>query len=127
MLSEIAAAGRAVCVLAIAGTDSYLKWSGATLDALPTSWRSAQLLIENPMMPSAAQMQAACACRVEVLSHAEVVRRIRRECQARPHRHPYRSRRLGVVFVGECVGRGVQLADGSWALLDLTPAPVGQR
>ena len=47
--------------------------------------------------------------------------------EACPHRHPYRSRRLGVVFVGECVGRGVQLADGSWALPDLTPAPIGQR
>ena len=82
MLSETAAAGPpAVRVLAIADTDSYLKWSAATLDALPTSWGSAQLLIENPVMPSAAQMQAACACRVEVLfSHAEVVRRIRREC-----------------------------------------------
>jgi hypothetical protein len=67
-------------VLAIADTDSYLKWSAATLDALPTSWGSAQLLIENPVMPSVAQMQAACACRVEVLSYAEVVRRIRREC-----------------------------------------------
>ena len=83
MLSEAtAAAPPAVRVLAISDTDSYLKWSAATLDALPTSWVSAQLLIENPVMPSAAQMQAACARRVEVLSRAEVVRRIRRECPA---------------------------------------------
>src|SRR4249920_3604672 len=81
MLSEAAAAAPpAVRVLAIADTDSYLKWSAATLDALPTSWESAQLMIQNPVMPSAAQMQAACARRVEVLSRAEVVRRIRREC-----------------------------------------------
>ena len=91
MLSETAAAGpSAVRVLAIADTDSYLKWSAATLDALPTSWGSAQLLIENPVMPSAAQMQAACACRV----------------------------------VGECVGRGLQLANGWWALPDFTPGPI---
>src|SRR6476469_344203 len=81
MLSEAAtAAPPPVRVLAIADTDSYLKWSAATLDALPTSRESAQLLIENPVMPSAAQMRAACSRRVEVLSHAEVVRRIRREC-----------------------------------------------
>ena len=81
MLSEAAAAAPpAVPVLAIADTDSYLKWSAATLDALPTSWESVQLLIENPVTPSAAQIQAACARRVEVLSLAESVRRIRREC-----------------------------------------------
>lgn len=68
-----------VRVLAIADTDSYLKWSAATLDALPHSWQSAQLLIENPVMPSIAQIQSASRRRVEVLSHAAVVRRIRRE------------------------------------------------
>jgi Putative glycosyltransferase (DUF6716) len=57
-----------------------LKWSAATLEALLTSRESVQLLIQNPVMPSAAQIQAACARRVEVLSRAEVARRIRREC-----------------------------------------------
>ena len=38
----------AVRVLAIADTDSYLKWSAATLEALPESWESTQLLIANP-------------------------------------------------------------------------------
>jgi putative glycosyltransferase DUF6716 len=68
-----------VRMLAIADTDSYLKWSSATLDALPRSWQSAQLLIKNPAMPSIAQTQAASKRRVEVLSHAAVIRRIRRE------------------------------------------------
>ena len=49
-----AAAGTpaAVRVLAIADTDSYLKWSAATLEALPSSWECTQLIIENPVMPS---------------------------------------------------------------------------
>jgi hypothetical protein len=69
----------AVRVLAIADTDSYLKWSAATLEALPASWESSQLLIKNPVMPSAAQVQAASNRSVEILNHAEVVRRIRVE------------------------------------------------
>jgi hypothetical protein len=68
-----------VRVLAVADTDSYLKWSAATLDALPNCWESAQLLIENPVMPSTAQIRAASSRMVEVLSHAGVKRRIRRE------------------------------------------------
>jgi hypothetical protein len=67
----------AVRVLAIADTDSYLKWSAATLAALPDSWESTQLLIENPVMPSAAQIRAASNRPVEVLTHAALVRRIR--------------------------------------------------
>jgi Putative glycosyltransferase (DUF6716) len=70
----------AVRVLAIADTDSYLKWSAATLDALPHSWESSQLLIRNPVMPSEAQMRAASSRPVEVLSHAALIRRIRIEC-----------------------------------------------
>ena len=81
MLAEVPAAAQpAVRVLAIADTDSYLKWSAATLDALPRSWESTQLLIENPVMPSAAQIQAGSRRRVDVLSHAAVIRRIRGDC-----------------------------------------------
>jgi hypothetical protein len=69
-----------VRVLAIADTDSYLKWSVATLDALPGSWESTQLIIKNPVMPSAAQIQAVSSQHVEVLTNAELVRRIRLEC-----------------------------------------------
>jgi hypothetical protein len=74
------AASAAVSVLAIADTDSYLKWSAATLDALPHSWESSQLLIRNPVMPSEAQIRAASRRPVEVLSFGALVRRIRREC-----------------------------------------------
>jgi len=63
----------AVRVLAISDTDSYLKWSAATLEALPDSWESTQLLIENPVMPSLAQTRAASKRPVEVLTHAPLV------------------------------------------------------
>ena len=68
-----------VRVLAIADTDSYLKWSAATLEALRL-WESTQLLIENPVMPSLAQIRAASKRPVEVLTHAALVRRIRTTC-----------------------------------------------
>ena len=82
MHSEATAAGdrAGVRVLAIADTDSYLKWSAATLDALPGSWESTQLIIKNPVMPSAAQIRAVSSQHVEVLTNAELVRRIRLEC-----------------------------------------------
>jgi hypothetical protein len=67
-------------VLAIADTDSYFKWSVATLEALPGSWQSTQLIIKNPVMPSAAQIRAVSSLPVEVLPNAELVRRIRLEC-----------------------------------------------
>lgn len=79
MLPEFQPQSAAVRVLAIADTDSYLKWSAATLEALPASWESSQLLIKNPVMPSAAQVQAASNRSVEILNHAEVIRRIRVE------------------------------------------------
>jgi hypothetical protein len=69
-----------VRVLAIADTDSYLKWSAATLDALPNRWESSQVVISNPVMPSKAQIRAASSGPVEVLSHPALLRRIRRDC-----------------------------------------------
>ena len=81
MQAEAAVGARAaVRLLAIADTDSYLKWSAATLEALPSSWQSTQLIIKNPVMPSAAQIRAVSSRPVEVLTNAEVVRRIRLEC-----------------------------------------------
>jgi hypothetical protein len=74
------AARAAVRVLAISDTDSYLKWSAATLDALPASWESSQVLITNPALPSTAQIRAASSRPVEVLSHAGLRRLIRRQC-----------------------------------------------
>lgn len=68
-----------VRLLAIADTDSYLKWSAATLDALPPSWDLSQLLIQNPVLPSEAQIRAASSRPVEIVSLAALVRRIRLE------------------------------------------------
>ena len=68
-----------VRVLAVADTDSYLKWSATTLDALPSCWESRQLLIQNPIMPSETQIRAASNRRVEIVSHAGLKRRIRLE------------------------------------------------
>ncbi len=75
----VAAISATVRVLAIADTDSYLKWSATTLDALPNLWEAKQLLIQNPVMPSEAQIQAASGRPVEFVSHAALKRRIRIE------------------------------------------------
>jgi hypothetical protein len=48
-----------VRVVAIADSDSYLKWSAATLAAMPESWQTEQWLVRNPIAPSAAQVSAA--------------------------------------------------------------------
>ena len=66
-------------MLAVADTDSYLKWSAATLDAMPPGWRTTQLVVDNPVRPSAAQVAAATRRPVEVLDRAGLVRRIRNE------------------------------------------------
>ena len=66
-------------VLAIADSDSYLKWSSATLGALPPSWLPSQVVVENPVMPSAAQMQAASTLPMQVLDRAGIVRRLQAE------------------------------------------------
>ena len=53
-------------VIAISDSDSYLKWSVATLRALPASWSSTQLVVKNPVLPSPEQARAAaggrCPC-----------------------------------------------------------------
>ncbi|MBP2415614.1 hypothetical protein JOF54_000536 [Microlunatus capsulatus] len=48
-----------VRVLAVADTDSYLKWGVATLATLPAGWQSRQVLLRNAVMPSPAQVAAA--------------------------------------------------------------------
>lgn len=48
-----------VRVVAISDPDSCLKWSAATLEAMPASWRTDQWLIRNPIVPSAEQVDAA--------------------------------------------------------------------
>ena len=48
-----------VRLLAVADTDSYLKWSLATIGRLPAGWSSQQVLLRNAAMPSARQVAAA--------------------------------------------------------------------
>ncbi|MBA8795518.1 hypothetical protein FHX74_003154 [Friedmanniella endophytica] len=49
----------AVRVVAVADSDSYLKWGAATLDGLPAGWLREQWLVTSPIMPSAGQIAAA--------------------------------------------------------------------
>ncbi|MEO8263461.1 MAG: DUF6716 putative glycosyltransferase [Pseudolysinimonas sp.] len=46
-------------VLAIADSDSYLKWAASLLAALPVEWDRELVVVETPVMPSASQRSAA--------------------------------------------------------------------
>lgn len=71
--------GRRVRVLAIADTDSYLKWSVATLRAMPASWDTSAVLLASPVSPSAAQVRAAGASEVPTLHAARLLTSLRRQ------------------------------------------------
>lgn len=64
-------------VLAVADTDSYLKWSAATLAAMPADWPRTQLVVENPVMPSAQQILSATDRPVEVVTRGQLRHRVR--------------------------------------------------
>jgi hypothetical protein len=66
-------------VIAISDSDSYLKWSVATLRALPASWSSTQLVVRNPVLPSPEQARAAAGGPVPVLSYPALMRLLRQE------------------------------------------------
>jgi CheY-like chemotaxis protein len=73
-----------VHVLAVADTDSYLKWSAATLAGLPADWSSTQVLLRNAVMPSPAQVEAASSAtpgrdRVRVLGLPALLALLARE------------------------------------------------
>jgi hypothetical protein len=68
-----------VKIIAVADTDSYLKWSAATLRAAPAHWSSLQLVVDSPIKPSAQQIRAADRDQVEVLGLAALRQRIRLE------------------------------------------------
>lgn len=68
-----------VRVLAVADTDSYLKWSLATLTRWPATWRKTQVVIDNPVRPSATQIGSARGTGVTVLRRARLLRRIQAE------------------------------------------------
>ena len=57
-----------VRVVAIADSDSYLKWSAATLEAIPAGWQTEQWLVRNPIAPSSDQVRAATGRRVRMIS-----------------------------------------------------------
>ena len=68
-----------VRVLAVADSDSYLKWSAATLQVLPSEWGRTQVIIDSPLRPSAAQIRSATGMAPQVLRRGQLLRRIRRE------------------------------------------------
>lgn len=61
-----------VQVVAIADSDSYLKWSAATLEAMPVHWQAEQWLIRNPVAPSPEQVRAATGRWVRMINIAGV-------------------------------------------------------
>lgn len=63
-------------VIAVADSDSYLKWSLATLRRLPPRHTSTQLVIDSPVRPSARQREAAGHDRLEPLGYGALLRRI---------------------------------------------------
>lgn len=65
-----------VRVLAVADSDSYLKWTAATCAAMPSQWRTEQVVITTPITPSAAQIIAATGTSVPTVSLAQLVRRV---------------------------------------------------
>ncbi|WP_435299599.1 DUF6716 putative glycosyltransferase [Timonella sp. A28] len=50
-----------VTVIALADSDSYLKWAAATLDTLNADFRCHLVLVRSPIMPSPQQIEAALA------------------------------------------------------------------
>lgn len=66
-------------MLAVADTDSYLKWSVGTLAGLPADWSSRQLVLRNAVMPSADQTAAAGGSGGTVVSVPRLLALVRRE------------------------------------------------
>lgn len=68
-----------VRVLAVADSDSYLKWTAATCAAMPKEWRVERVVIRTPITPSEAQITAAAGGGVPVLSLPQLVWRLSRD------------------------------------------------
>ena len=66
-------------VLAVADSDSYLKWSAATLAEMPAGWTRRQVVVRSPITPSSAQMRAATGGEVEVLGLTRLLGLIERQ------------------------------------------------
>ncbi len=54
-------------VLAVADSDTYLRWSATTLAAMPAGWTRRQVVVRSSVTPSAAQLREATGGDVEVL------------------------------------------------------------
>ncbi len=78
-MAEHPAEDRRPVIMAVADSDSYLKWSVATLRAMPARWRSTQVVIDSPVCPSPQQIRAAAGELVAVLSYGSVIDRLRLE------------------------------------------------
>lgn len=52
---------RPLRVVALADTDSYVKWSAALIGALPEGWAAELMIVQTPLAVSAAQQEAALA------------------------------------------------------------------
>lgn len=63
-------------VLAVADSDSYVKWSAATLDALPVSFQRELVVLRSPITPSAAQIAAAAGRPVTEVSLVALLWRV---------------------------------------------------
>lgn len=68
-----------VRVLAVSDSDSYLKWSSATLRALPAEWHTEQVVLATPITPSPAQVLAAAGAAVPVVSSARLAWKVIKE------------------------------------------------
>jgi hypothetical protein len=67
-----------VRLLAVADSDSYLKWTAATVAALPSDWQRQLVVLATPITPSAEQVVAAAGAPVPVVTAAGLVRRLLR-------------------------------------------------
>ena len=60
-LESSAATGSAMKVLAIADSDSYIKWGASVLERMPADWHRSIVVIATPAAPSAGQLVSALA------------------------------------------------------------------
>ncbi|GAA3750700.1 DUF6716 putative glycosyltransferase [Salinactinospora qingdaonensis] len=104
-----------VHVLAIADSDSYLKWAAGLLDGLPAGWSGELAVVRTPIAPSASQMRAAVQGTRVQESPPQVL-------SAHALRRSLRRNRPDAVVLA-CTGPVVDVLVNS-VLGDLRPRPV---
>lgn len=99
-----------VRVLAVADSDSYLKWVSALLAAAPADWRVEQAVLVNVLEPSPSQRAAAAPgvrlTRRTALGIAARVRRTRPDVLVVACTGPALEALMEVLAVGGCLGDG---------------------